>query len=83
MQKPECLDFEAMLKAIIERHTAAILATFQYMLQTGPARTVFGAPGVVTRINECGLVPPIFPATYILIPLSSWLTCSSHSLVRR
>lgn len=52
MQKPECLDFEAMLKAIIEKHTAAILATFQYQLQASYGRAVFGPPGVVTRINE-------------------------------
>lgn len=41
-----------MLKAIIEKHTAAILMTFQYQLQTGVARAVFGPPGVVTRITE-------------------------------
>ncbi|KXN90150.1 Mediator of RNA polymerase II transcription subunit 14 [Leucoagaricus sp. SymC.cos] len=52
--KPECLDFEVMLKAIIEKHTAAILGTFQYQLQNGYARAVFGPPGVVTRITELG-----------------------------
>lgn len=41
-----------MLKAIIENHTAAILATFQHQLQTSHARAVFGPPGVVTRITE-------------------------------
>ncbi|KAF5351922.1 hypothetical protein D9756_007453 [Leucocoprinus leucothites] len=52
--KPECLDFEAMLKAIIEKHTAAILMSFEYQLQTGEAKTVFGPPGVVTRVTELG-----------------------------
>jgi len=49
-----------MLKAVIEKHTAAILMTFQYQLQTGVARAVFGPPGVVTRIMErelCTSVP--------------------------
>jgi len=41
-----------MLKAVIEKHTAAILMTFQYQLQTGIVRAVFGPPGVVTRIME-------------------------------
>ncbi|KAF9453911.1 MED14-domain-containing protein [Macrolepiota fuliginosa MF-IS2] len=50
----KCLDFEAMLKAIIEKHTATILGSFQHLLQTGPARAVFGPPGVVTRTDELG-----------------------------
>ncbi|KAJ3571005.1 hypothetical protein NP233_g4045 [Leucocoprinus birnbaumii] len=52
--KPECLDFEAMLKAIIEKHTASILMTFEYQLTTGDAKAVFGPPGVVTRVTELG-----------------------------
>jgi mediator of RNA polymerase II transcription subunit 14 len=41
-----------MLKAIIEKHAATILATFQLQLQTSHARAVFGSPGVITRITE-------------------------------
>ncbi len=41
-----------MLKAIIGRHTASILSAFQYYLQTGFTRAVFGPPGVVTRVTE-------------------------------
>ncbi|KAG5652470.1 hypothetical protein H0H81_004878 [Sphagnurus paluster] len=48
------LDFEQLLRRVIERHTHAVLKMFQYQLQHGPTRTVFSPMGVVSLIKDEG-----------------------------
>ncbi|RDB24861.1 Mediator of RNA polymerase II transcription subunit 14 [Hypsizygus marmoreus] len=46
------LDFESLLRSVIERHARSILKIFQLQLQHGPTRTVFSPPGVVTLVGD-------------------------------
>ncbi|KAF9268802.1 MED14-domain-containing protein [Marasmius fiardii PR-910] len=53
----ENLDFESMLRVIIHHHTRAILERFQLQLQrTGMPRSVFAGPGVITLVDDGGLL---------------------------
>ncbi|KAJ7668443.1 mediator complex subunit MED14-domain-containing protein [Mycena polygramma] len=57
------LNFESLLKKVLEKHTHEILAIFQYQLQRGQPHSVFSGHGIVTltmdeqlevlRINLC------------------------------
>ncbi|KII92020.1 hypothetical protein PLICRDRAFT_103790 [Plicaturopsis crispa FD-325 SS-3] len=47
----DCLDFEALLRKVIERHTKCILAMYQFQLQRGPT-AVFSIPGEVTLVID-------------------------------
>ncbi|KAH7915167.1 mediator complex subunit MED14-domain-containing protein [Hygrophoropsis aurantiaca] len=49
------LDFESMLRKVIEAHAKAILKVFQVQLQRGPTRTVFSPEGKVRLVSEGGL----------------------------
>ncbi|KAL1745364.1 mediator complex subunit MED14-domain-containing protein [Schizophyllum fasciatum] len=49
---PQDLDIERLLRKCIARHTYAILSALQAQLQKGPAAEIFGAPGMVTLIEE-------------------------------
>ncbi|KAL1667181.1 mediator complex subunit MED14-domain-containing protein [Schizophyllum commune] len=49
---PQDLDIERLLRQCISRHTYAILSALQEQLQKGPAAEIFGAPGMVTLVEE-------------------------------
>ncbi|KAG6886292.1 hypothetical protein C0993_006702 [Termitomyces sp. T159_Od127] len=49
------LDFENLLRGVIERHARAILEIYQSQLQNGQTRTVFSPPGVVTLTKDEGV----------------------------
>ncbi|KAI5889049.1 MED14-domain-containing protein [Schizophyllum commune H4-8] len=49
---PQDLDIERLLRKCISRHTYAILSALQEQLQKGPAADIFGAPGMVTLVEE-------------------------------
>lgn len=51
-QDPQDLDIERLLRKCILRHTYAILSALQEQLQKGPAADIFGAPGMVTLVEE-------------------------------
>ena len=51
-QDSDDLDFEALLRAVIDKHTLLILTAFQRQLQRGPLRNIFSAPGVVTLVKD-------------------------------
>ncbi|KAG6866650.1 hypothetical protein C0991_000760 [Blastosporella zonata] len=46
------LDFENILRSVIERHAHSVLEIFQHQLQNGQTRSVFSPPGVVTLIKN-------------------------------
>ena len=46
------MDFETLLRSVIEKHTQAILKAFQVQLQQGIVHAVFSHPGVVTVIPD-------------------------------
>ncbi|KAJ7928568.1 mediator complex subunit MED14-domain-containing protein [Mycena leptocephala] len=46
------LNFESLLKKVLERHTHEILAIFQYQLQRGQPHSVFSGPGIVSLIVD-------------------------------
>ncbi|KAI0785537.1 MED14-domain-containing protein [Abortiporus biennis] len=46
------LDVETLLKKVIAQHTRGLLLMFQYQLQQGLTRNVFGHPGTVNLITE-------------------------------
>ncbi|KAG6920079.1 hypothetical protein DXG01_010147 [Tephrocybe rancida] len=48
------LDFENLLRNVIERHAHSILEIFQLQLQNGQSRSVFSPPGVITLIKDDG-----------------------------
>ncbi|TFK44507.1 mediator complex subunit MED14-domain-containing protein [Crucibulum laeve] len=52
---PDNLDFEAMLRVVLDKHTKAILLGLQRQLQYGPTKSVFSAPGVVSVVQEGGI----------------------------
>lgn len=56
IQDPNNLDLEALLRNVIRKHTWAILRSYQYQLQRGPARAIFSGPGVVTLVNDGAFV---------------------------
>ncbi|KAF8629115.1 hypothetical protein AX17_005701 [Amanita inopinata Kibby_2008] len=49
---PENLNFEEILRIIIDHHTKAIMMAFQQQLQRGIMSTVFSPPGVVEMIDD-------------------------------
>ncbi|KAF8637952.1 hypothetical protein AX16_010585 [Volvariella volvacea WC 439] len=49
---PNNLDFEAMLRTILEKHSRAILNSFHYRLRNGPARSIFSRPNDVKCEND-------------------------------
>jgi mediator of RNA polymerase II transcription subunit 14 len=51
-QDADDLDFESLLRRVIERHTKVMLNFFQFQLQHGPTRTVFSPPGAITLITS-------------------------------
>ncbi|EIW78720.1 MED14-domain-containing protein [Coniophora puteana RWD-64-598 SS2] len=50
----DCLDFESLLRRVIDAHAKAILQTFQWQLQHGSTSTVFSAPGKIVQSSEGG-----------------------------
>ncbi|KAG6829450.1 hypothetical protein H0H92_004510 [Tricholoma furcatifolium] len=53
-QDADNLDFENLLRGVIERHAHSILEIFQHQLQNGQTRTVFSPPGIVSLIKDEG-----------------------------
>jgi len=51
-QDADNLDFEALLRTVIEKHIWMILKMFQSQLQSGPTSTVFSPAGVVSLVKE-------------------------------
>ncbi|KAH7925939.1 MED14-domain-containing protein [Leucogyrophana mollusca] len=49
------IDFESILRTVIEAHAKAILRAFQLQLQRGPTRAIFSPEGKVTLVSEGGL----------------------------
>ena len=52
----DSIDFEHLLRLVIQRHTKALLTSYRNQLQHGSTR-VFSSPGAVTFIHdgECGV----------------------------
>ncbi|KAF4567770.1 mediator complex subunit [Pleurotus pulmonarius] len=48
----DSLDFESLLRKVIEKHIKAIFTVHLYNLARSQKRTVFSAPGVVTMVSE-------------------------------
>ncbi|KAF9497312.1 MED14-domain-containing protein [Pleurotus eryngii] len=48
----DSLDFESLLRRVIEKHIKAIFTVHLYNLARSQKRTVFSAPGVVTMVSE-------------------------------
>jgi mediator of RNA polymerase II transcription subunit 14 len=55
------LNFESLLKKVLEKHTHEILAIFQYQLQRGQPHSVFSGPGIVSLIVD-GNYSPVTPS---------------------
>jgi hypothetical protein len=52
LQDADDLDFESLLRKVIEKHTKAILTVFQRQLQQGPTSTVFSPAGAVSLVVD-------------------------------
>lgn len=52
LQHADSLDFESLLRRVIEKHIKAIFTVHLYNLARSQKRTVFSAPGVVTMVSE-------------------------------
>lgn len=58
-QESDNIDFESMLRKVIEVHTQAILKFYQVQLQRGPIR-VFSPEGKVVLVSESGYGNPYY-----------------------
>ncbi|TFK74569.1 MED14-domain-containing protein [Pluteus cervinus] len=47
-----CLDFEALLRRVLDKHAKAVLAAYQVQLQHGPAKAIFSRPGAVILTDD-------------------------------
>ncbi|KAF5386160.1 hypothetical protein D9615_002363 [Tricholomella constricta] len=58
------LDFENLLRSVIEGHAHSVLKSFQYQLQHGPTRTVFSPLGIVSLVKD-GACPYLMQYSHI------------------